>query len=152
VGRSFVRVDDKQLAAAPANYRPEEQPVRSSVMGAGAPARFRPPVAVMNRQAVATRMPAAPPRTPFEQARPAMNVRTEPAGVPQPLRAVRTYRRHRQRRATRPSGHHNRNPNPWINQRGVQNQNSNVPRPGNSSAMRPSQPESASRKCRTARR
>ena len=140
VGRSFVRVDDKQLAAAPANYRPEEQPVRTSVMGAGAPARFRPPVAVMNRQAVATRMPAAPPRTPFEQARPAMNVRTEPAGVPQPatrgqnIPQTQATPRYEAERPSQPQ------PQPMDNQRGVQNQNSNVPRPGNSSAMRPSQP------------
>ncbi len=140
VGRSFVRVDDKQLAAAPANYRPEEQPVRGSVMGSGAPARFQPPAAVMNRQAVATRMPAAPPRAPFEQARPAMNVRTEAAGVPQPAARgqvtpqPQATPRYEAERPSQPQ------PQPMDNQRGVQNQNNNVPRPGNSSAMRPSQP------------
>ena len=83
VGKSFVRVDDKQLAAAPITYRPEEQPVRSSVLGAGAAARVRPPETVVNRQVIATRMPTAP-RAPFEQSRAAVNVRTEAPVAPQP--------------------------------------------------------------------
>ncbi len=87
VGRSFVRVDEKQLASAQVNYRPEEQPARTSVMGSGAPARFQPPATVVNRQVVATRVPTIP-RTPFGQSRPAVNVRTEQsASVPQPARS-----------------------------------------------------------------
>jgi hypothetical protein len=75
VGKSFVRVDERQIAEAPVSYRPEQQPVRASVLGAGSPATFRPPAAVLNRQVVATRMPA-------EQSRPAMNIRTETPTTP----------------------------------------------------------------------
>jgi hypothetical protein len=135
VGRSFARVDEKQLAAAPANYRPEEQPVRSSVMGTGAPARFQPPTAVMNRQAVATRMPAAPPRAPFEQSRPAINVRTEPAGVPQPADRGQNL----PQQQNMPRSNAQRPAEPIDNQRGTQNPNNNTPRPDMRSQQQPQQ-------------
>jgi hypothetical protein len=111
VGRSFVRVDEKQLAAAQVNYRPGAQPVRASVMGAGAAARFRPPAAVVNRQVVATRTPTAT-RTP------SMSVRTETATTP----------RYEAERPSQPA------PQTAENPRGGQYQN-NVPRPGNGSAQ-----------------
>jgi hypothetical protein len=129
VGRSFVRVDERQLATAPVNYRPEEQPVRSSVMGAGAPARVRPPAAVVNREAVATRMPAAAPRGPFGQSRPAVNVRTEQAGVPQPAARGQNVPQQGTPRyeAERPS-----QPAPQTtDQRQYDQRQNNVPRPGN---------------------
>lgn len=130
VARSFVRVDEKQLATAPVNYRPEEQPVRTSVMGAGAPARFHPPAAVVNRPAVATRMPATPARAPFEQSRPAMNVRTESAGVPQP--ANRGQNMPQQQNTPRYEAERPSQPQsePMDNRGQYQN---NVPRPGNQS-------------------
>jgi len=78
VGKSFVRVDERQIAEAHVSYRPEEQPVRASVLGAGSPASVRPPAAAVNRQVIATRMPT-------EQSRPAMNIRTETPGTPQPV-------------------------------------------------------------------
>ena len=54
------------------------------MLGAGAPARFKPPQAIVNRQVVATQKPA-PPRQPFGQGQ-AVNVRTEqPNARPQPL-------------------------------------------------------------------
>lgn len=138
VGRSFVRVDEKQLAAAPVNYRPEEQPVRGSVMGTAAPARFHPPAAVVNRQAVATRMPTVPPRAPFEQARPATNVRTEPAGVPQP--AARGQNMPQPQNSPRYEAERPSQPqSPPVDNRGAQDRNNNVPRPGNHAVQRPSQ-------------
>jgi hypothetical protein len=134
VGGSFVRVDEKQLATAQVNYRPEAQPVRASVMGPGAAARVQPPAAVVNRQVVATRMPAAP-RAPFQQARPAMNVRTEPAGVPQPAaRGQNAPQPQTTQPQATPRGEVERPSQPQqppvVNQRGAQYQN-NVPRPGN---------------------
>ncbi len=84
VARNLAPVDAK-LASAPVTYRAPAQPVRASVIGAGAPARVKPPVAVMNRQVVATRNPS-PPRPSFEQRQntPA-NVRTEtPQEKPHP--------------------------------------------------------------------
>jgi hypothetical protein len=83
VARNFVRVDERQIVSAPVTARVDAQPVRASVMGAGAPARFRPPAAVVNRQVIGTRTPA-PPQASFEQRHPAMNVRTETPGTPQP--------------------------------------------------------------------
>ena len=53
-------------------------------MGSGAPARFRPPQAVINRQVVATQRPA-PPRQPFEQRQATINMRTERPNQAQPL-------------------------------------------------------------------
>ena len=76
VGKSFVRVDEHQIAEAPVSYRPEAQPARASVLGAGSPASVRPPAAALNRQVIATRMPTEP-------SRPAMNIRTETPGTPQ---------------------------------------------------------------------
>ncbi len=84
VGKSFVRVDEHQIAEAPVGYRPEEQPVRASVLGAGSPARVQPPAAAMNRQVVATRMPTVS-NMPSEQSRAALNIRTETPGAPQPV-------------------------------------------------------------------
>jgi len=89
VYRNLAQVDTQKLATAPVTYRQPEQPVRASVMGAGAPARVRPPQAVVNRQVVATRNPT-PPRpafnaSPAQNARPTQNVRTEaPASAPHP--------------------------------------------------------------------
>ena len=82
VGRSFVRVDEHQIADAPVGYRPEEQPVRASVLGAGSPARVRPPAVAVNRPVIATRMPTVS-NLPNEQSRAAMNIRTETPGAPQ---------------------------------------------------------------------
>ena len=82
VARNVVRVDDRQIMSAPVTTRVDAQPVRASVMGAGAPTRFTPPAAVMNRQVIATRTPTAP-RASFDQRQGAMNVRTEAPGTPQ---------------------------------------------------------------------
>ena len=66
VARNLGHFDARQLAEAPVERGIQVQPVRASVMGSGAPARFRPPQAIVNRQVVATQRPA-PPRQPFEQ-------------------------------------------------------------------------------------
>lgn len=82
VARNLAKVDEKQLAEAPVTHQIEARPEKASVMGAGAPARAKPPAAVINRQVVATRAPTLP-RAPFEQRQAAMNVRTETPRQPQ---------------------------------------------------------------------
>jgi hypothetical protein len=85
VSRNLGHFDARQLANAPVQRALQVQPVRASVLGSGAPARFRPPQAIVNRQVVATQRPA-PPRQPFEQRQAAVNVRTErPSDQPRPL-------------------------------------------------------------------
>ncbi len=84
VSRNLGRFDARQLADVRVERNVNVQPIRASVLGSGAPARFRPPQAIVNRQVVATQRPA-PPRQPFDQ-RQAMNIRTEqPNTRPQPL-------------------------------------------------------------------
>ena len=84
VYRNLGHFDARQIADAPIDRRFSVQPVRASVLGAGAPARFRPPQAVINRQVVATQRPL-PPKQPLEQRRPGLNVQTERPVQPQPL-------------------------------------------------------------------
>jgi len=85
VSRNLGHFDARQLANAPVQRGVQVQPVRASVLGSGAPARFKPPQAIVNRQVVATQRPA-PPRQPFEQRQAAVNVRTErPSDQPRPL-------------------------------------------------------------------
>jgi hypothetical protein len=84
VSRNLGRFDARQMADARVERDVQVQPVKASVLGSGAPARFKPPQAIVNRQVVATQRPA-PPKQPFEQ-RQAVNVRTEqPSARPQPL-------------------------------------------------------------------
>ena len=85
VNRNIVRVDTREIDSAPVFHRPMEQPVRQSVFGAGAAARFQPPARIVNRQVIATRTPA-PVREPLSQRPPINNVRTEePANQPRQL-------------------------------------------------------------------
>jgi hypothetical protein len=84
VFRNLGRYDARQIADAPVERGIPVQPVRASVLGSGAPARFRPPQAVINRQVVATQRPVAP-RQPFEQRQAQINVHTERPVQPQPL-------------------------------------------------------------------
>ena len=89
VQRNLGRFDARQMANAPVERGIQVQPVEASVLGSGAPARFRPPQAIINRQVVATQRPA-PPRQPFEQRQAEMNMRTEqPNAQPQPLGILR---------------------------------------------------------------
>jgi len=83
VNSNLVKVDARQLAAAPVVHDVPVQPVKQSVLGAGRPGAAKPPAAVENRQVVATRSPT-PPRPSIEQHQ-AANVRTETPGKPQPV-------------------------------------------------------------------
>ena len=86
VQRNLGRFDARQMADARVEREVQVQPVKASVLGSGAPARFKPPQAIVNRRVVATQKPAAP-RQPFGQGQ-AVNVRTEqPNARPQPLKS-----------------------------------------------------------------
>ncbi|HEY4765146.1 MAG TPA: DUF6600 domain-containing protein [Candidatus Sulfotelmatobacter sp.] len=63
VAQNLMRVDSRELAAAPVTRVVTAEPIRASVTGAGRPASVRPPAAVMSRQVVAVRTPPAPSRS-----------------------------------------------------------------------------------------
>lgn len=84
VARNLGHFDARQIADAPVERRFSVQPVRASVIGAGMPARVRPPQTVINRQVVATQRPT-PAKQPFEQRQAAINMRTERPNQPRPL-------------------------------------------------------------------
>jgi len=84
VARNLGHFDPRQVANAPVERRVAVQPIRASVLGSGAPARFRPPQAIINRQVVATQRPT-PPKQPFEQRQAAINVRTVQPAQSQPM-------------------------------------------------------------------
>jgi hypothetical protein len=66
VARNVVTVAPRDIAQAPVVRMPVADPIRTSVIGAGRPTKIAPPIAVVNRQVVAERIPAPPP-TPFSQ-------------------------------------------------------------------------------------
>lgn len=66
VAQNVMRVDAKEIAAAPVSHIVVAEPVRGSVMGSGRPVSARPPAAVISRPVVAVRTPPPPPR-PIEQ-------------------------------------------------------------------------------------
>jgi hypothetical protein len=66
VAQNVMRVDQRELAAAPVSHAVVAEPVRTSVFGAGRPVPVRPPSAVISRPVVAVRTPLPPPR-PIEQ-------------------------------------------------------------------------------------
>jgi len=65
VASHVMRVEPKEIAAAPVSHIVAAEPVRTSVIGAGRPVA-KPPAAVINRPVVAVRTPAPPPR-PIEE-------------------------------------------------------------------------------------
>ena len=80
VAKNVVPVDPKQIAQAPVTHVAPVQPVKASVLGAGAPAKM-PPASVVSRPVIAKRSPAPPP-PPFEQKQSSTNARpSAPANV-----------------------------------------------------------------------
>jgi hypothetical protein len=61
VAKNVMRVDPKEIAAAPVSHVVVAEPVRTSVLGAGRPVSAMPPAAVMSRPVVAVRTPPPPP-------------------------------------------------------------------------------------------
>ncbi|MGA8340315.1 MAG: DUF6600 domain-containing protein [Candidatus Sulfotelmatobacter sp.] len=66
VAQNVLRVDQREIAAAPVSHFVAAEPIRTSVIGAGRPAPVRPPAAVISRPVVAVRTPPPPPH-PIEQ-------------------------------------------------------------------------------------
>jgi hypothetical protein len=66
VGGNIMRVEPRELAAAPVTHMVQAEPVRASVVGVGRPAPVRPPAAIMSRPVVAVRTPP-PPQRPIEE-------------------------------------------------------------------------------------
>jgi hypothetical protein len=64
--QNIMRVEPRELAAAPVTHVVPVEPVRQSVFGAGRPTPAKPPATVISRQVVAVRTPPTPPR-PIEQ-------------------------------------------------------------------------------------
>jgi hypothetical protein len=63
VAQNVMRVDQRELAAAPVGRVAAVEPVHMSVVGSGRPVSARPPAAVISRPVVAVRTPPPPPRT-----------------------------------------------------------------------------------------
>ena len=63
VARNIMRVDAREVVAAPVARAVAVEPVRTSVIGAGRPVSVRPPAAVISRPVVAVRTPPAPVRS-----------------------------------------------------------------------------------------
>jgi len=66
VADHVMRVEPREIAAAPVSHVMAAEPVKTSVMGVGRPVTVRPPAAVISRPVVAVRTPPPPPR-PIEQ-------------------------------------------------------------------------------------
>jgi hypothetical protein len=66
VAANTMKVDPREIAAAPVSRVVAAEPVHASVVGAGRPVSVQPPAAVLNRPVVAVRTPPPPPH-PIEQ-------------------------------------------------------------------------------------
>ena len=66
VAQNIMRVDQREVAAAPISRVAGAEPIRTSVIGAGRPVPVRPPAAVLNRPVVAVRTPP-PLQRPIDQ-------------------------------------------------------------------------------------
>ena len=66
VAQNVMRVDQREVIAAPVTRVAAAEPVRTSVFGAGRAAPVRPPAAVISRPVVAVRTPPPPPH-PIDQ-------------------------------------------------------------------------------------
>jgi hypothetical protein len=62
VAGNMMKVDPREIAAAPVSHLARAEPIRTSVMGAGRPVAVRPPAAIISRPVVAVRTPPPPPR------------------------------------------------------------------------------------------
>jgi hypothetical protein len=66
VAQNIMRVEPREVVAAPVTRAVAAEPVRTSVIGAGRPVAVRPPAAVISRPVVAVRTPP-PPVRPIDQ-------------------------------------------------------------------------------------
>ncbi len=87
VAQNVMRVEPREIAAAPVTHVVPVEPVRQSVLGAGRPAPVKPPATVINRQVVAQRTPPAPPRSLEQrQAQTGGRLNQQPLVRPEPVR------------------------------------------------------------------
>jgi uncharacterized protein DUF6600 len=90
VAQNVMKVDPKEIAAAPVSHVVAAEPVKTSVMGSGHPVVNKPPAAVISRPVVAVKTPPAPPK-PIDQRQAAagghLNQQSlvRPAGPAQPV-------------------------------------------------------------------
>jgi len=63
VAQNVMKVEPREIAAAPISHVVVAEPVRSSVIGAGRPVSVRPPAAVISRPVVAVQTPPPLPRS-----------------------------------------------------------------------------------------
>jgi Family of unknown function (DUF6600) len=101
VNRAALRVDERQLQNAEIQRRISVAPDRRSIIGAGEPARVRPPETVMRRQVIVKETPAPPPVS-FERKRQVLSSQPGSAPTPQQLDQLRRERG-QQQPATRPA-------------------------------------------------
>ena len=66
VAQNVMKVEPREIEAAPVTHVASVEPIRGSVMGAGHPVTVRPPAAVINRPVVAVKVPPPLPH-PIEQ-------------------------------------------------------------------------------------
>jgi hypothetical protein len=66
VAGNVMKVDPREIAAAPVSHLVREEPIRTSVVGAGRPVTVRPPAAIISRPVVVVRTPPLLPH-PIEQ-------------------------------------------------------------------------------------
>jgi hypothetical protein len=63
VAQNVMKVDAREVAAAPVSHVVAAEPARASVVGAGRPSTVKPPSSVVSRPVVAVRTPAPPPQS-----------------------------------------------------------------------------------------
>jgi hypothetical protein len=86
VSRNMVQISQREIEQAPLAREAPVTPVRTSVWGAGQPARNAPPPMVVNRQVVARRATPPPPPAPFSPKQvEAHRAWGPPQPVPQPV-------------------------------------------------------------------
>jgi len=84
VGANVVAVNREEIDRAPVTHMAAIAPVRSSVMGAGAPVKAAPPASMESRRVISNRMPAPPPQS-FTQRQQQLNAHPgQPAPAPTP--------------------------------------------------------------------
>ena len=84
VGANVVAVNREEIDRAPVTHMAAIAPVRSSVMGAGAPVKAAPPASMELRRVISNRMPAPPPQS-FTQRQQQLNAHPgQPAPAPTP--------------------------------------------------------------------
>jgi hypothetical protein len=90
--QNIMKVDAREIAAAPVSHAVAAEPIRSSVVGSGRPVTAKPPAAAISRPVVAVRTPPTPPSS-IEQRQAQVGghlnqqALVRPAGAAQPVPA-----------------------------------------------------------------